>query len=491
MSTLHDYVQDVVKKGNEGSDLLRAICAPTLKNCGLIDVIENIGPVLRIPEDQCVVVHSTGGEPELEDLSKHAESMVENLMLEAKLYGTSPIAFANVIDSNSGDADMLETIARALVHQANEHGLAIMNGENAILGDRVSADAQAIVSGTMISVVEKSKINLENVPFVLRYGATPYYVFDPAGKVVYINSDGVGTKTEFYERSGNYELALYDFSAMNLDDLVKIGATASVVSGVVEIRAKRDVNYLNICDEEDQMSVSTMTGVAHIFEKTLVDDRIKGYKEGVPSYNISGSAVSVIDEERLKNPLVARIGDQIVAIRGHANPRSNGITSKRKLMIEHFGENWHETEKGKEFLEYLASPSVILYPVFKELIDAGLATSVYHMSGGAYNGKFARPLAKLGLLGELDGMFPPHDMDLRFLEWSGADVRAAYSQWPMGNDGFITTPSPEEAIKVIERHGLGAKLAGAVGKGTESAGLSIKSPLGDSNQNTIYFSGKD
>ncbi len=57
-----------------------------------------------------------------------------------------------------------------------------------------------------------------------------------------------------------------------------------------------------------------------------------------------------IDEERLNNPLKPNAGEYLVAIRNkRPNPRSNGITDKRKIMIQMLDNDWHETEAGQVF----------------------------------------------------------------------------------------------------------------------------------------------
>ena len=72
------------------------------------------------------------------------------------------------------------------------------------------------------------------------------------------------------------------------------------------------------------------------------------------------------------------------------------------------------------------------------------------------------------------------------VKYANVPLEKAYAQWPMGNDGFVTTPNAEEAIKVIERYGLEAKIAGRVESGrtgVELAGIRA------SNNENVYFSG--
>ena len=286
---------------------------------------------------------------------------------------------------------------------------------------------------------------------------------------------------------------------MKVDDTAKSGATVVVISDVIEHNGKFDLLKLNEIDREADV-IGNNLGAVYILQKENVGDRLRSYNGKAAAFNVSGSAVCLIDEERLKNPLKPSAGEYLIAIRGKPNPRSNGISAKRKI-INSLGEEWcrtsgkkewHETEEGKMFMEYLAEPSTILYSVFKDLIDKDVATSVYHLSGGAWDGKLARPLAKHGLFAKLKNIFPPDWRESALVGHSFTPAEAAYAKWPMGTDGFITTTNRDEAIKLIEGHGLEAKLVSQLelakdGRtGVEFAGIKALDGKKD-----LYFSGKD
>ena len=160
-------------------------------------------------------------------------------------------------------------------------------------------------------------------------------------------------------------------------------------------------------------------------------------------------------------------------------------------MVNLFGERWHETEEGRGFMDFLASPSIVLYPLFFSLIKNDLATSVYHMSGGAYDGKFAKPLAKHNLYANVSDLFRPDERMLRIAELSNTSNEAAYGKWPMGNDGFITTRRPDEAIEVINAYGLKARVVSQVAYAKNGkTGISLAG-ISASTGGDVYFSGKD
>jgi len=494
MVSKDEYIQTVIKQGDEGSALLRARTAETLNNSEFVDVVDNKA-VVRVPEGHVAVVHAATGDPNEDDVT-HTASLVERLVDQAKKADIIPVGFANIVDSPTGDTEILSAIADQLSERANHHKIAVLNGENAILGPIVNASAN--ISGAMISIAPKRSDfvkrarNGNNVTIQGVGQRIEYAFFDPQGQAVYINVDGVGTKTKFYEMTGQYHLAIDDLLAMNLDDTGKSGAVPRVVAIIAEFSHEHNDIFLNFL-RHTSIRANEINFVSILLNE-IVGDRLKAYWDGIIAFNLNGAVVSTIDEDMLENPLQSYAGDTVIAIRGKPNPRSNGISSKRKGMdiigeslSKRYGvKHYSAADEGKHFLEFLAQPSTILYPLFRHLIDARAVSNVYHMSGGAFNGKFAKPLAEAGLYAELKNLFPADTREETLRQVLEMSQKDAYGQWPMGHDGFITTKTPGQAIAIITAHGLEGKTVGKVKRSTKT-GLSLTTPSGD----TVYFSGKD
>jgi len=497
MTALDEYIEQEKKKGEAGNKLA-ARCVETLKFSPYIDIIsqgKNGVAVNRFKEDKIVVVHSAGGDPKVRNISDYSTSLVNRLVEQARAIGATPVAMANVIDASDTKKLDVDTIADALIPRAKFYNIAIVNGETASLGSRVNCMFN--ISGTMISILDKNSDFAKNFPRTFIHNGVRYAIFDHKCKPVYMNSDGVGTKTEFYERIKKYALAFRDFMAMTLDDAVKLGAIAQVISGVLE--RKGDIPFIEIAAEISKYGKLAANRFIQlpeplcILQEEDVGNRIQSYLSGLSSYNLSGSVVSLIDEERLKNPPKPSVGEYLIAIRGKPNPRSNGITGKREAMIKMLGEHWHNKSKGEYFMEFLAEPSTLFYPLFHELLQRRVATSFYHMSGDAYDGKLASPLAKHDLFVEIKDLFKP---DEREKELAGNTPNEnAYKKWPMGNEGFVTTRYPEEAFRIIEKHCLQARVVGQLqfkivdDKGNEKTGIELVG-IKNSEGKNVYFSGK-
>ena len=479
-----EYLRECIQKGDEGSELLAKVCAPTLTANRFVRII---GPekrvALEIPEGYRVFVHSTAARHS-QDRRKSGESLVNKLMKQASHIRATPLAMTDIIDSSTGDTNMLREIAEGMAEYAKTSGIAIINGENAILGDVIDGDYN--LSGTMMSIAPS--VDAFPLEGIFEIEGNKYAHFIPRKELgeefVVANSDGIGTKTRFYQRKGLWWPSVNDFLAMILDDQAKVrGARVKAASGVIE--TNKPARQAIECQQyiEDRCKEMRILGT---LQKEF--GRLNAYKEGVAAYNIGGTAVGVISEKDLENPLIPQPEDKIIAVRGKSNPRSNGITDKRKKMIQYFGKNWDETEIGKRFLEYLAEPSTVLYPVFKELVDKGLATGVFHMSGGAYNGKFARPLAKNNRYAKIKDLFFPDWRELTLIGASSTSAETAYSKFSMGNDGFITTSNPGEATKIIRTSGLQSRVVGEIfdSEVPERRGLELQAYNGE----TVYFPGK-
>ncbi len=277
-----------------------------------------------------------------------------------------------------------------------------------------------------------------------------------------------------------------------------MGGVVRVSSSLAETRG--NVNFEAICRRASRRGEEM--GFTAIMQREDVGDRIRGYTSA--TYNISGTVVCTVSDYRLRHPLHPSAGEHVIAIRSKTpNPRSNGLTDKRDAMVAMFGEDWHTKDAAKPFLEYLTSPSVILYPLFRRLTDSGVGKSVCHMSGHSFKKKLAGPFAKEELFVRLENIFPPDERDLAMARAIGSLPKSAaralpenlYAKWPMNHDGFVTTNNPEEAIKVIEEFGFEARDVGVLEEakiinGKLKTGVELKD-IKDSKGENIYFDGRN
>jgi phosphoribosylaminoimidazole (AIR) synthetase len=386
------YVADIEEKAF-GSELLADLARPTLDNRYVrkFSSGRNGINVLQIPDGYVVVGHSSGGDHRIEDPGEYSESVFRKLIGDARSMKIKPIAVASVIDARETEEAFVRAVGEPFARLAQEYGVAIVNGELAKLGDMMGCPCN--ISATMLGIVKRGQLE-EKLEGVIKDGGTNYFIFDPDGKYVWMNSDGIGTKSLIYARMlrhDSWRNSLKDLLAMQLDDKGKFGGGAVASFNVVEASTYPALRHL----EKAAESMERAIGIPLIMQYEHVGNRIIGPNGERRVWNASGTLVSLVDEETLRNMPKPQEGDYLIAIKGDG--RSNGFTDRRKIMINQFGESWHLNPLGKLYGEFLTKPSIIFYHIFAELIKSGLAKSVYHMSGGAYRDKLSKPISREGL----------------------------------------------------------------------------------------------
>src|SRR4030042_5331410 len=109
-----------------------------------------------------------------------------------------------------------------------------------------------------------------------------------------LNSDGVGTKVEFAERTGKHDTMAYDLFAMLCDDAVRFGAEPVALSNVLDVNAldKNTIQGL----AKGMVKAAKDAGVAIVSgEIAELGTRIGGY--GKDNYNWGGTVLSIIGKD--------------------------------------------------------------------------------------------------------------------------------------------------------------------------------------------------
>lgn len=482
-----EYIEEIIRKGDDGSDIIHAICKQTHGfNKRVVEIDSSTGGLtgVRFPKNKNVVIHSAGGDPAIEDTSEYIASLVDRLVEQAHDIGVKPIAMTDTMDVPVIDLDVIRTAAKALYRQAKKHKVAVINGELAGLGyECVASPINA--SGTMISATDTS-----HADGIHSGSGFEYAVFNHEGKLIFANSDGVGTKLLIYQRLMNAGIAqdtmgVQDAIAMVADDAIKKGAEIKYIAMTTETRTKTALEDILRSKAKE---LSRKAGFDSIMHVEHIGKRINGY--GDSPYNLNATTISLIDDETLKNPPVSQPDDYILAIRDPKNLgfRSNGITKLRQGLAQVFGADWHKEQYlGKNVAELAAVPSTVFYPAFRKLWENKLATAFYHMSGGAHKGKLARPLAKHNLYAEISDLFEPPELMQLLLEKMNINPDVACELWNNGNEAYITTKAPVQVTHWLYTYGLESRLVGAVRAAENNkTGLTIKL-----HAKEIYYSGKD
>jgi phosphoribosylaminoimidazole (AIR) synthetase len=489
MAETLDYKKELHVPKDKISDFADLVCSATVQNREEAVIIKTSGGKLTVvspKKDNNIMLLSCSGNHELSNPEEYAASMVTNMVRNADILDMDMVGFANVIDYNKFDEDLGKRIYDAVTKEANKHKKVNMNGENAGLGSIITKGFN--ISGTAIGYTD-----LEPGVYTTDDGLK-YAVFNPEGKFVFLNSDGVGTKMLIHQRTGRLENSIDDFFAMVADDALRKGAIIKYIAGMVE--SKTDLSSAIWRKLIERADMHALRGeFSYLLQKDIVGDRLSGYSFN--PVNVGGTAVSVIDTEILNNMPRPMPGDAILAIvqENNLNPRSNGISKLRLGFEAMYGKEWHNAlVDGMKVGDFAGAPSVVYYPVFRDMLLSGQITGFYHMSGGSHNKKFAKPFAKLGLYADLDGIHVPHPLMIKLFEHleskEGMTLEDAFDIFPMGNDCYITTNSPKQMIsRLYTKWGLVAKQVGVVQSADAAGktGINLTSWRGA----PVYYNGKD
>jgi len=298
------------------------------------------------------------------------------------------------------------------------------------------------------------------------------------------NTDGVGTKVEFGERTGNHRSMAFNLMAMLTEDAARFGAEPIYTTNILDVNELNDENVetlrqlaLGLIDACAAAEVANLTG-----ELAELGKRVGGY--GPFNYNWGGSVTWVADPNKLITGKDIRKDMPIVALM-EPGFRSNGISSVRKILEFLHGQEWHQAlyKEGIKWGDAVLEPSVLYTKALLDMFGRygeQEKTKIYgiaHITGGGVPGKLGRLLEPTGLGAHLDALFEPCEMMLKLQEVDMPEKgpmqdKSAYQTWNMRNGMLIVAENPEEVIQIAKDNNIEAKLAG---KTTDSGNIEIKS----------------
>ncbi|MCP4396447.1 MAG: phosphoribosylformylglycinamidine cyclo-ligase [bacterium] len=336
------------------------------------------------------------------------------------------------------------------------------------LGDRCSANAFAWSKKTF-----SNRQNRAGMPCLDVDGAFSN-MLDFKGAKIGISSDGIGTKIELAERTGIYHTLGYDLMAMVVDDLAAGGFEPGNISNIL------DVDFLDydiidrlmqgLHDAANETKVAISGG-----EIAELGNRICGYGKQM-HFNWCSTAIGIL-HEKLERPIdgsAVQAGDAVIALQSRGF-RSNGFSLLRKIVLEQFGEEWHNAEYDSttSWGEALLTPSRLFAPAICGLLDADFQIEgIAHITGGGIESNFQRVL-KVNTLGAvLNDLFAPLPVMQKVRELGGIDLEDAYRYWNMGN-GMLFVAGADNASAIVDALGAMKYTSKVVGKIVAKPGVQL------------------
>lgn len=247
------------------------------------------------------------------------------------------------------------------------------------------------------------------------------------GQAIVMSTDGVGSKMLIAERLKKYDTVGIDMMAMNVNDILCLGATpiALVDYLAVEKHDKEVVTELarGIVDGANQAGVAVIGG-----ETATLPDMIKGT-------DLAGSAIGIIDKDKLITGSSIREGDVLIGLRS-SGVHSNGMTLVRKVL---------DMDDVDILAELLTPTKIYVKPILKLLKHVQVRGMAHMTGGGLLNLK--RLNKEIGF--EITNWPNPHLIFDKIQRGGNIPEEEMYKTFNMGI-GFCVVVSQNDAEKTLE-----------------------------------------
>jgi phosphoribosylformylglycinamidine cyclo-ligase len=264
-----------------------------------------------------------------------------------------------------------------------------------------------------------------------------------------LSTDGVGSKVLVAELAGRYDTIGEDCVAMNVNDLICVGATPVAF---VDYLASEAPLPLNIIEQigRSLLAACNQSGIPILGGETaILPDMIRGQNE--IGFDLAGTAVGVAKPEEIFDGSAIRPGDAILGIASNGI-HSNGFTLARKVLFSNYNVSdilpWGVT-LGDELLR----PTTIYVPHFKILKNVDVRIrGMAHITGSGF-----RKILRLGQFKFAIEEFPEIPSIFTLIQNTG-DIawKEMFLTFNMGIGLVVIVPEEDaekalKAISVIEK----------------------------------------
>jgi phosphoribosylformylglycinamidine cyclo-ligase len=278
-----------------------------------------------------------------------------------------------------------------------------------------------------------------------------------------ISCDSVGTKILVAQQVGKYDTVGIDCVAMNVNDLICIGARPLALVDALAVESI-DADALEaiakgLYEGARLAGVSIPGG-----EIAQLRDMIRGH-EGGYAFDLVGTAVGTVRLDEIITGKDARPGDVILGLKS-SGLHSNGYTLARRVLFQQAGmrPDQYVKEFGRSLGEELLEPTRIYVRETMEILSAGLPVhGLANITGdGLLN--LSRLEAAVGC--EITDLPEPQPIFKMIQRLGNLPDEEMYRVFNMGVGFCIVMPDDEKALKqaaeICARHGSECFRIGAI-----------------------------
>lgn len=260
-----------------------------------------------------------------------------------------------------------------------------------------------------------------------------------------IGTDGVGSKILIAERLGNYRTIGIDCVAMNVNDVLCVGAEPVAM-----------VDYLVMPAPDAELAARIAVGLsegARQANVTIVGGETAIMPELVRGVDLAGTALGFVRRERVIDGGRIQAGDVILGLES-SGLHSNGYTLARRILAQAGVRYTDPTpfEPGQSWGDALLTPTRIYVKAVLELLAAGVPVhGLAHITGGGLT-KLSRLTKKWEFL--VDAPLKPPPVFTALQKLGGVETREMYRTFNMGMGFAAIVPEAarDDALRVLNKH---------------------------------------
>ena len=272
-------------------------------------------------------------------------------------------------------------------------------------------------------------------------------IINIGGQNIAICTDGVGSKALIAHKLGEYKTIGIDCVAMNVNDLLCVGAIP-----------KSLVDYIAINHYDDKILEDIMEGL--IIGAKQANITISGGETAeldfIEGFDLSGTAIGHIYSDRILIGKDIQIGDIIIGISSNGI-HSNGLTKARRFI----------PEKSDIYKELLKPTHIYVKECLEIMANTYTLRGFAHITGGGFR-NLLRLNKSVGYL--LDNLPVPNSIFHLIYQLGKFTPYIMYSEYNMGIGMvlIISKSEVDKVISIIESHD--EKKAYIIGKITSNSG---------------------
>ncbi len=269
-------------------------------------------------------------------------------------------------------------------------------------------------------------------------------------KYLVVTVDGVGSKVLIAEMLEKFDTVGIDCIAMNVNDLICVGAEPLVFVDYFAIEQPDSIMANQIArglvEGAIQSKIAVIGG-----ETATLPDIIRGHNG--KGFDLAGTAIGLVEKKKLILGDKIKPGDIIYGIESNGL-HSNGYSLARSVLLEKHTVN--DVVDGLHLGEELIKPTLIYVQEILEMINKAEIHGLANITGGSFL-KLARLMrqAKITVGVKLDSLPEPLPIFKLIQKMGNVSIKEMYKTFNMGVGFCVITPESEEATlqEICEKHG--------------------------------------